>query len=46
MGTQYIVKLNGPIKSQLCLKTPKEKYIMHLTPYDLIFKIKKISIHL
>ena len=34
-----MVRLNGPTKSQLCLKIPKEKYFMHLTLYNFIFKI-------
>ena len=35
------VKLNGPTKSQLCLKIPKEKYFMHLTLYNSIFQTDK-----
>ena len=38
---QDIVKLNGPAKSQLCLKISKEKYFMHLTLYNFIFQIDK-----
>ena len=38
---QNRVKLNGPAKSLLFLKIPKEKYFMHLTLYDLIFQTYK-----
>ncbi len=38
---QDIVKFNSPTKSQLCLKISREKYFMHLTLYNFIFKIDK-----
>ena len=38
---QDMVKLNGPKKSQLCLKISKEKYFMHLKLYNFIFQIDK-----
>ena len=34
-------KFNGPTKSQLFMKIPKEKYFLHLTLYNFIVKIVK-----
>ena len=41
-----MVKFNGPTKSQLCLKISKEKNLMHITLYNLIFQIGKKMVNI